>query len=147
MSNPWDHLPNAKYIDAILASVKACPTAWMSASSSIKDTIRQEVWRSAQEASRTADRDLIVYASWNVVLNPMSAARWAARDKTSGPPRSAARLATRALIAWDDCAYILDSDLAEVEILARLGDHKAILLLPACKALNNIKESLTCNPI
>lgn len=40
--------------------------------------------------------------------------------------------AIMALIADDNCAYMLDSDPEELAIIAKLGDPRAILLLPAC---------------
>jgi hypothetical protein len=67
----------------------------------------------------------------------------AARDAAWSAACSAAYYAARdaivALIAYDDCAYMLDSDPGELEILAKFGNEKAILLLPACKAFAAIK--------
>lgn len=39
-----------------------------------------------------------------------------------------------------DCADMLDCDVAEVALLARLGDTAAVLIYPACVAIHNIKE-------
>ena len=47
--------------------------------------------------------------------------------------------AISALIAYDDCAYMLESDVDELRILAALGDQKAILLVPACLAFTMIE--------
>jgi hypothetical protein len=41
-----------------------------------------------------------------------------------------------ALIAWDDCGHLLDTDPKQVQILALLGQPAAVLLLPAVIALN-----------
>lgn len=41
------------------------------------------------------------------------------------------------LIAFDDCAYMLQSDPGELKLLAALGDVKSNMLLPACIALYN----------
>ena len=69
------------------------------------------------EAARGAAPDAVRYAAWG-------AAHEAARD--------AVRYAISALIAYDDCAYMLESEVGELRILAALGDQKAILLVPAC---------------
>ena len=45
-----------------------------------------------------------------------------------------------ALIAYDDCAYMLDSDPGELAILAAFGDPRAVLILPACEILHSCKE-------
>jgi hypothetical protein len=52
-----------------------------------------------------------------------------------------------ALIVYDDCAYILDSDPGELEILAKFGDERAILLLPACKVFAAIKHVKWIGPV
>lgn len=41
------------------------------------------------------------------------------------------------LIAFNDCAYMLQSDPGELKLLAALGDVKANMLLPSCIALYN----------
>ncbi len=48
--------------------------------------------------------------------------------------------AIAALIAWDDCAYMLDSNPGELAIIAALGDPRAILLLPACTIFSKEKD-------
>jgi len=44
------------------------------------------------------------------------------------------------LIAYDDCAYMIESEVDEIKILAILGDQKAILLLPACIIFNETRN-------
>ena len=43
--------------------------------------------------------------------------------------------ALAALIAWDDCAPILDMPADAVRLLAAVGHHPAVLLLPAVLAM------------
>ena len=45
-----------------------------------------------------------------------------------------------ALIAWDDCAHLLDSEPEHVKLLAALGVESAILLYPACIVFSKEKE-------
>jgi len=63
--------------------------------------------------------------------------RWyATRNAASDAARDDAWYAALlALIAYDDCAYLLDEKPEHVQILALLGNQVAILLYPACIAL------------
>ena len=68
-------------------------------------------------------------------------AAWdAARDAAGDAVWVAAGDAVWALIAWDDCAYLLDTDPDKVRVLALLGHPAAILLLPAVIAFDQVKE-------
>jgi hypothetical protein len=63
-------------------------------------------------------------AAWGAAWDATRGAAWgAARDDT--------RAAITALIAWDDCAGILDMPVDAVKFLAANGHHPAVLLLPA----------------
>ena len=110
----WAHLPNARHIDRILADLKARP----------------DVWDAAWYAARDAARDAARAAAWD-------AARAAAWDAA----RDAAWDAARALVAWDDVAYILDLTPDACRMLTETctdhHKHAAVLLLPACSTLNS----------
>jgi hypothetical protein len=149
MSNTWDYLPNAKHIDAILASFKAHPKEWSAARYAARDAAwdaaRDAAWSAACSAAYYAARDAAYYAARDEVRDAAwSVAYYAARDAAyyaaCDAASSAAWDAILALIAYDDCAYMLDSDPGELEILAKLGDERAILLLPACKAFAAINK-------
>ena len=62
----------------------------------------------------------------------LDAARYAALD--------AAWCAIAALIAYDDCAHMLDSDPDDLRILSKLGSHAATLMIPASIAFKSIRE-------
>lgn len=65
-----------------------------------------------------------------------SAARGAAWDAARDAARGAAWDAVTALIAWDDCAYLLGQTPDFLRgCINLIGDHKAILLLPAVIAV------------
>jgi len=129
----WAHLPNAKHIDWVLASLKANPGKWAAARLSIRtaavpaawdaawDAVYNEAWRAAWKAAKDAAYDVANEAACLAVF-------YAARD------------AIVALIAYDDCAYMIESEIDEIKILAKLGDPRAILLLPACIVYNETKE-------
>ena len=101
----WAHLPNAAHIDRVLAHLKQ----------------HSERWSAAWDTSRGAAWDAAWDAAWG--------AAWDAA-------RGAARGAIAALVAWDDCAYLLDQAPDFLRAQTNLvGDHRAILLLPAVIAM------------
>ena len=131
MTTAWAHLPNAVHIDRVIASAKANPDHWSSTSLEMKrfnvawgvvrdtafdlawDVARLAVWRDAhRNRAGTDEIDNKQQGVWYSILG---------------------------LIMYDDCAYMLDSEPDELAILAKLGDPKAALLLPACKAFHSLK--------
>ena len=125
----WADLPNAKYIDMILYSLKTENTAWVA--------VKDAGWNAAWDAARLAARD----TAWDAAKDAAYNAAW---DAAWGAARDAAWVAAwdavRALIAWDDCGYLLDEKPEDVKMLALLGNQAAVLLYPACIALNKSKE-------
>ena len=119
MSNKttWADLPNAKYIDLVIASLKKNASTWNSA----LGTARNAAWGAARDAA------------YNAAYNE-------AKDAAYNAAWGAAWDAVRALIAWDNCGYLLDEKPEDVKMLALLGNQAAILLYPACFALNKSKE-------
>ena len=125
----WAHLPNARHIDWVLASLKSDPQKWHAARDAARDATRT--------AARTAARD----AAWDVAWGATRGAAWdaawdAARDAAWDARAAliawdAAWDACAALIAWDDCANLLDMPTDAVRLLAGAGHHPAVLLLPA----------------
>ena len=120
----WSDLPNAYHIDRIIAHVKANPDKWNATYNAAYTAARDAAYTAARDAAYTAARD----ADYN-------AARDAARDAAWGAAWGAVTGAVLALIAWDDCAYLLDQKPEHVKIIALLGHHAAILLEPAVIAM------------
>ena len=79
-------------------------------------------------------------AAWDSARNATILATITSDDSDSaiGPAMDA----IMALIAYDECAYMLDSDLGELGILVKFGDKRAILLLLACEVFNMEKENV-----
>jgi len=125
----WAHLPNAKHIDWVLASVKEHPEKWDAA----WDAAYDAAWSAAYGAARTAAWGAAWKAASDAAYDVANEAAWLAVFY-------AARDAIAALIAWDDCAYMIESEVDEIKILAKLGDPRAVLLLPACIVFNQTKE-------
>ena len=122
----WAHLPNARHIDWVMSDVKRrrkmWKGAWSAAREDVFDAFQGSAWCAAHDDSRDADRG----ACW-------SAAREAAWGAVLGvsPAGVAAMDAVAALVAWDDCAPILDMPVDAVKTMAAAGHHPAVLLLPA----------------
>jgi hypothetical protein len=131
MTTDWAHLPNAVHIDRVIASALANPNHWVEwrgvawdALTAARDAAWSKAWNTVQDAGRSAEYN----AAWLAAREPAWNAAWlVARD------------AILALIAYDDCAYMLDSDPGELAILAAFGDPRAVLLLPACKVFHSLK--------
>jgi len=121
----WAHLPNAKHINWVLASVKAHPKKWKATRAAARNVARAAARAAVWNAARSAAYNAVWDAVWGAARN---AAYEAAAD------------AIIALIAYDDCGYMIESEVGELKIIAKLGDQRAILLLPACIAYNGTKE-------
>ena len=70
-------------------------------------------WDAAYDAAWYAARDAAWYAAWYAVL---------------------------ALVAYDDCAHMLDSEPDDLRILSKLGSHAATLMIHASIAFKSIRE-------
>jgi len=121
----WADLPNANYIDIILGLLKKENTAWDAA----KDAAYNAAKGAAREAAYNAAKGAAREAVWNPAYN-------AARDAAY----NAAYDAVRALIAWDNCGYLIKETPEDVKMLGLLGNQAAVLLYPACVALQKAKE-------
>ena len=121
MTTAWAHLPNATHIDRVLAHLKQHPDRWEAA----RGAARGAAWGAARGAA--------LDAAWEATRGAALDAAWgAALDAVWG----VARGAVVALIAWDDCAYLLDQtpELLQAQINL-VGDRRAVLLLPAVVAM------------
>ena len=130
---PWDHLPNAYHINLIYKEFVKDPAMW-----SKYEGFRNEAWNDACDSSVS----LMSATNHNIWRNLIDAGyRILAAQDEDIINWFAYVGATRALIAYDDCGYMLYSDPDELEVIARLGNHAAILLLPACKTLAEIRKN------
>ncbi len=128
----WSHLPNAVYIDRIVASVKANSVEWDQAYKISENLKLSHItgWSPAYELCQTPDLHWIWHDVWSHL----------AFDSYNSSEVSAWQAIT-ALIAWNDCGYMVDSDPGELAILAKFGTPAAILLLAACIAISKINNS------
>ena len=129
MTTKWSHLPNAAHIDAVIASVKANPDEWYAAA----DAAWGAAWDAARGVALDAAYDAARGAAWDAAADAAWDAAWdAAADAAWG--------AILALVAYDDCAHMLDSEPDDLRILSKLGSHAATLMIPASIAFKSIRE-------
>ena len=129
----WAHLPNAKHIDRILADLKKNPKKWSIANNAAgfvsPDDARDAAWDDAINAIGEYRRSDAYDAAWHIVWDDKRDTIW------GGVTR-----AILALVAWDDCGYLMDEKPEDVQMLALLGNKAAVLLYPVCVILQ--KESV-----
>lgn len=121
-------LLNLSHIERIIASARAYPEYWKVANGSIRS---MEQYKLSDEACSRARHELVskgVTMDWNRICNGIYFDKW-----------HLVYISCICLAAYEDYAYMLDSDIDELKILAKLGNEKAIMLLPACIALSKVK--------
>jgi hypothetical protein len=132
----WKDLPNARHIDWVLASVKQHPDIWAASRCAARDA----AWNVARDAIYDAGR----YAAWYAACELLAAcyANWnETYAATYAAAYAAARSAILALIAYDDCAHLLDMSSEQLKTWALLTEQPAaVLLLLAVIAREQIRE-------
>ena len=144
----WAHLPNAAHVDRVLASLKKNPEKWDAAHTvtwdAARDAARSKAWIVARDAAQDAARDAARDAAWGVARGAARGAvldaAWsvaldATRDTALEAALEAAWDATLVLIAWDDCAYMLELPEDVLKVLRAVGNEQAILLSAAANIL------------
>ena len=126
----WADLPNAKHIDLLLADLEKNPDKWSAARSAAWTAAWDAAWNAVWDAERGAAWDAAFDSAWYAARTDAQAPAWGAA--ASGAD---ARDAILALIAYDDCIYLLDEKPEYVQMLGLLGNQQALLLYPACIVL------------
>ena len=133
MRNVWDDLPNAKHINRVIVHFKAHSKKW------------SEVWNSIWILSNYRDTGaaiekesllVIERANRNSMMFALMEEVWG-KSWTMVWTNDVVRNALLALIAYDDCAYMLDFTPEQIHLYACLGIPAAILLAPAVEAMYN----------
>ena len=114
------HLPNAEHIDTIFAHAYANPEKW----EAVDGTMYTSAWYAAWYATVNAARKEMSATMWDAAWKEMSAAMW-----------HAAWGASLALIAYPDCAYMLNMTPEQIKMYAHLDVKGAWLLYPAAIAM------------
>lgn len=125
MTTAWNHLPNAAPIDRIIANFKINPTKWYTAISTERKLAIDAALDEIEKLMRVADSKAVAD---ELIIDQDFLSSDIDNLRGSIP-------AAHALIAWDDCAHLLDCDPEHVKSLAELGNHAAVLLYTACLIL------------
>jgi hypothetical protein len=121
MTTAWAHLPNAIHIDRVVALAKAYPDVDFEQPDRY-DAAFIITWREAYESTMNSGRfEICSTARYLLKMN-----YWSSDALTC-------------LCAYDDCGYMMGSEVGELKILAAFGNGRAILLLPAVIAFESIK--------
>jgi hypothetical protein len=148
-AKPWAHLPNAAHIDRVLASLKENPAEWVAARDATQgaalDAARGTAWDATQGAAWDAARGAAWGTAWDTAREAAWGDAWGAtQDATQDAAWDAAREAVAALMAWNNCAYLLDLPPEALRAIIRMdsgvGKHQAVLLLPASIVFNGEKR-------
>jgi len=127
MANAWDDLPNAKHIDRVMEHAVAHPDKWQRAAYNVPVEVRADALNEFRDQMLAAGREEQCAAA--------RAAIWGMLASHQRRIGESARTAITALVAWDDCAYILDLHPDVVRTLSGAGNNAAILMLPAVIAM------------
>lgn len=162
IANKWISIPNAKHIQRVLDLMMSNPIVWESdwasyeAASSIAEIDamthcrktatklnRKSEWNSAMRAVFAVEYR--VHPEIKAGADAFTAATAVAGHsikELAGSPFYMCRHAMNAksaLVAYDNCAWMLDTNPEDVLALADAGDYAARLLYPACVAFNKSK--------
>ncbi len=124
------------HVDRVIASLVANPALWAA--------VCRGDYHDQPEYNRNLDAWIKMHELANSVNDGITLQ--GLRDKLvgkadrGGDAWDAADDAVIALVAYPECAYMLDSDLKELAIIAALGDDRAFMLLPACQVFAKEKE-------
>jgi hypothetical protein len=137
----WDHLPNAKLIDQVLADLRANPEVFSKAWG--RRAARVAVWDQAWNAVRDQAGDQ--YQAWNQAWTVSASGRVRPRGmvypRIWGRAWTLARGVFFALITYDDSAKYLDMSYKKLKVWAELSEHPAaVILLPYVKIKEQLKE-------
>jgi len=135
MTTAWSHLPNAAHIHRIVDGVRSNPDQWAMADRKVFETAYDAGWNASRDVAKYAARDTDCDRDRHVAWNAARAA-----IAGSGAARDAGGYAILALIVWDESADYLKLSVDQVTMLAALGGHKAMLLLPAVLVFEKSKE-------
>ena len=132
MTTAWAHLPNAAFIDEVLASLKAHPEKWSTAWGASQAEPQAVLWSSVWAAARDAAWDAARGAAWNTAWDSVHSA---ARDAPQSTARIAAGDVIAALIAYDDAGQFMKLPAEQLKAMYRLDPHPMYLLLQPTAAI------------
>lgn len=153
----WNTLPNAVYIQRVLDLMQSKPNAWEDDWKSFYTLEDHNARLDAMELTRSIARKAGLRSQWNSAFNAAWAvekivhadqiAKFRAERAAMKPGDSCEGSkffmfrhsveAISALVTYDDCGYMIESNPADIAMLAKAKNPAALLLHPACVAFFN----------
>jgi hypothetical protein len=138
----WAHLPSAKYIDWVIASILAHPDKWAALYRTAKDaSIYNGPFTSAWAGIKYEAGYKLYSVIQSVIDDATRDAKW--KWPGNGAVDAAKNLTYTTIVAlmgYSDSGYMIESDVGELRLIAAFGNERAIMLLPACIIYNETKE-------
>jgi hypothetical protein len=132
--NAWDHLPNASHIDWVIESARQHQSQWVFGRTP-HDWYRD--YAAAEYRLRGSYRHSILLKTLKAARDELQSVLHPTVNKAVNAAASAAILA---LVAYDDCAHLLDMPSEQLRTWATLSEQPAAaLLLPAVIARERIR--------
>lgn len=131
MADSWNNLPNGYHIGFVSAHFKQNRALWR--------IILLRMMVSNEFTGRYSVYSALNDANQKIACNTEKQTVWDTIRLNEGLDIISNTLL--ALVAYDECGYLLFAELEEVEILASLGQPAAVLLLPACTVINSCNVS------
>lgn len=136
--NAWGDLPNANYIDWAFSSLEFNSHVWSDVGYQWSDAYRTN-WSNDSLSAWKKIWSLNRSKIWNEVQQKTFA------SSLSEKIWSVYRPTILGLVAYDDCAYLINEHPEEVELMARLGCTRSILMLPTSIVYH--RKNNACNKI
>jgi hypothetical protein len=138
----WSHLPNAKHIDRVIATLKKHTEIWGEAYDAAGYSAWYSYFVAARDVARLATPDAAWVAARDEIFVAARGTAWVAVwTAGNGVAWDAIQGAIIALIAYDDCEQYLSMTSEELQVWARLSENPAaVLLLPAVVVFERIAE-------
>ena len=131
----WDHLPNSAHIHRIIRILMTSTDYWNKRGN--KEYIK--VWDLVAAESAKSGRMKYVFTVWEEMWNIPGRPDI---NEYNNLAYEYSRGIILALATFDDCAYMIDSDPNELDLLGMLGDYRAVLLKPYAEYLLTINTEL-----
>ena len=124
MTPAWADLPNAHHINRVLAHLFTYPTQWITPSTETISPVRDRARKVAQDITQNFAWGPARYRIWKSLIE-------LTRNTTLGTAWVNMWDISLALIAYDDCGYILELPLGAVKVMVSADIPVAALLNPA----------------
>ncbi len=156
----WNTLPNAAYIQRVLDLMQSSPGAWEDDWNSFYTLEDHNTRQDATEHTRKIARKAGLRSQWNSAFNAAWAvekivhadqlAQFKAERAAMKPGDSLegskfhmfshAVEAISALVTYEDCGYMIESDPLDIFALVKAKNPAALLLYPACVAFFKVRS-------